>query len=153
MIGYDEETLQSLTFQEITHPDDLDEDLELLHETLAGTRTSYRLVKRYLHADGHVVWGDLSVALLREADGTPIHFISQILDVTEQFEYRSNAWRSRRPPSTTSAGSPRRSTTAVDVGLVLIDADGPVRADEPAPPRLHVAGLPRRPRRAGRPAR
>ncbi len=123
MIGYDEETLQSLTFQEITHPDDLDEDLELLHETLAGTRTSYRLVKRYLHADGHVVWGDLSVALLRQADGTPIHFISQILDVTEQFEYRQ-----RLAVAQATIDHQRRMAEAVydsvDVGLVLIDAEG-----------------------------
>jgi two-component system phosphate regulon sensor histidine kinase PhoR len=87
MLGFTEDQIRELTFQQITHPDDLAGDLALLEETLAGRRSSYRLRKRYLHADGHVVHGDLSVALLRLPDGTPIHFISQIVDVTAATEY------------------------------------------------------------------
>jgi two-component system phosphate regulon sensor histidine kinase PhoR len=123
MLGYDAEAAQSLTFQEITHPDDLDADLELLEETLAGERTSYRMVKRYLHRDGSVVWADLSVALLREDDGTPIHFIGQILDITEQYEYRR-----KLAVAQATIDQQRRRTEAVhdtvDVGLVLLDAEG-----------------------------
>lgn len=123
MLGYDADTLRELTFQDITHADDLDEDLVLLQETMAGLRTSYRLTKRYLHADGRVVWGDLAVALLREDDGTPIHFISQIVDVTEQYEYRR-----RLATAQATIDQQRRRAEAVydstDVGLVLVDAAG-----------------------------
>jgi PAS domain S-box-containing protein len=86
MLGYSEDEIRELTFQQITHPDDLARDLALVEETLAGLRSSYRMRKRYLHADGHVVHGDLSVALLRSPEGEPIHFISQILDVTAATE-------------------------------------------------------------------
>ena len=83
MLGYDATELMALTFQDITHPDDLEEDLESLNECLAGTRDGYRLVKRYRHREGHTVWGDLSVALLRDDQESPVHFISQILDISE----------------------------------------------------------------------
>ena len=123
MLGYDADEARSLTFQEITHPDDLDADLDLLQETLRGERTSYRLVKRYLHRDGRVVWADLSVALLREDDGTPIHFIGQILDITEQYEARH-----KLAVAQATIDQQRRRTEAVhdtvDVGLVLLDAEG-----------------------------
>ena len=71
MLGYDADELTQRGFQELTHPDDLDADLELFDQALAGEIDSYRLRKRYLHADGHVVWGDLSVALVRGPDGEP----------------------------------------------------------------------------------
>jgi two-component system phosphate regulon sensor histidine kinase PhoR len=123
MLGYDADVATSLTFQEITHPDDLDADLELLEETLAGQRTSYRMVKRYLHRDGSVVWADLSVALLREDDGTPVHFIGQILDITEQYEFRRKLALAQA-----TIDQHRRRTEAVydtvDVGLVLLDEEG-----------------------------
>lgn len=123
MLGYDADALRSMTFQQLTHPDDLALDLELLEDTLAGGRASYRILKRYLHADGRIVWGDLSVALLRAEDGEPIHFISQILDVTAQQEYRA-----RLAEAKATIDHQRRLAEAVydsvDVGLILIDSDG-----------------------------
>ncbi len=122
MLGYTEPEIQALTFQQITHPDDLAEDLALLQETLAGRRSSYRLRKRYLHADGHVVHGDLSVALLRAPDGSPIHFISQILDVTEAHEYAERLAETSR-----ALDRQRRHLEAildsVDVGVAVLDPD------------------------------
>jgi hypothetical protein len=123
MLGYTEEQIRALSFQEITHPDDLAEDLVLLDATLAGERSSYRLRKRYFHADGHVVWGDLSVALLRAPDGTPIHFISQILDVTEPQESAA-----RLAETSGELNHQRLRLQAVlesvDIGLVVLDRDG-----------------------------
>jgi two-component system, OmpR family, phosphate regulon sensor histidine kinase PhoR len=122
MLGYTEPQIRALTFQQITHPDDLAEDLALVDETLAGLRSSYRLRKRYLHADGHVVHGDLSVALLREPDGTPIHFISQILDVTEAHEYAERLAETSR-----ALDRQRRHLEvildSVDVGVAVLDSD------------------------------
>jgi PAS domain-containing protein len=71
MLGYAEDVLRTMTFQEITRPEDLAAGLALLEETLAGRRSSYRIPRRYIHADGHLVWGDLSVALLRSEEGSP----------------------------------------------------------------------------------
>ena len=81
-LGYSSESLLSSTFQDLTHPDDLAMDEELLRETLEGARTTYQMEKRYLRADGAVVWALLSVSLVRDEQGAPLHFISQIQDIS-----------------------------------------------------------------------
>jgi diguanylate cyclase (GGDEF)-like protein/PAS domain S-box-containing protein len=86
LVGYSEEELQHLTFQDLTHPDDLDADLALVDDVLAGRRATYQMHKRYIHADGRVIWALLSVSLATDEEGRPLHFISQIQDVTERRE-------------------------------------------------------------------
>ena len=65
MLGYDADELSQRRFQELTHPEDLDAGVELFDQAVAGEIDSYRLRKRYLHAQSNVVWGDLSVAVVR----------------------------------------------------------------------------------------
>lgn len=84
IVGRDTAELQALGFQDITHPEDLEADLHLLRETLAGTRAAYAMEKRYLHKLGHEVRVQLDVSLVRDADGKPLHFISQIQDISER---------------------------------------------------------------------
>ena len=84
MLGRSPKELLQLTFQQLTHPEDLDADLTYLVQCIEGARNSYRIDKRYIHADGSVVWGDLSVVVIRDRDGTPCYFVSQIVDVTER---------------------------------------------------------------------
>ncbi|MCV7174181.1 EAL domain-containing protein [Mycolicibacterium sphagni] len=82
MLGYSKWELAELTFQEITHPDDLDADVALLTECLEGRRRSYRMDKRYIAADGRIVWGALTVAIVHAPRDKPRYFVSQIVDVT-----------------------------------------------------------------------
>ncbi|MCX7178185.1 MAG: PAS domain S-box protein, partial [Proteobacteria bacterium] len=84
MLGYTEEALMARTFQDITHPDDLALDLGNVEMLLSGKSDSYQMTKRYIHADGHQVNVQLDVTLLRGTDGQPLHFISQIQDITER---------------------------------------------------------------------
>lgn len=123
MLGRDAAWLTERGFQEITHPDDLEADLALVRRCLDGEIDSFRMRKRYLHASGREVWGDLSVALLREPDGTPVHFISQILDVTEQ-----RAVEQRLRAASEEIERERQTLEAifetVTVGLLLIGTDG-----------------------------
>jgi PAS domain S-box-containing protein len=86
ILGYTQEELLELDFQQITHPEDLDADLKQLEQLVAGEIPSYRMRKRYLHADGHAVWTDLSVSLVRDARGVPQHFVSHVADLTEEME-------------------------------------------------------------------
>ena len=86
LFGRDEAALTSSTWQELTHPDDLDVDLSLVGDVLGGTRDSYRLLKRFLRPDGSVVWGDLTVSCVRDSTGQVQYFISQIVDMTAQHE-------------------------------------------------------------------
>ena len=83
VLGYPEAELLTLTFQEITHPDDLEADLENVHSLLAGEIRSYQMEKRYFHARGNLVSALLSVSLVRDGQGQPLYFISQIQDITE----------------------------------------------------------------------
>ncbi len=84
ILGYSREELLQVDFQRLTHPDDLDTDLRLVQDLLHGLRSHYHLEKRYIGHDGNVIWGRLSVSLVRNERGDPLHFVSQIQDVTAQ---------------------------------------------------------------------
>ncbi|HEY0175679.1 MAG TPA: PAS domain S-box protein, partial [Pedobacter sp.] len=83
MLGYTQDELTSLGFEDITHPDDLPRNVELMNELITGVRESYYMEKRYLHKSGKPVWVLLGVSILRDASQQPIHFISQIQDITK----------------------------------------------------------------------
>jgi PAS domain S-box-containing protein len=84
LTGYPERELTQKTFQDITHPDDLENDLKNARRLLAGKIKSYHIEKRYFHKRGHIVWVLLGVTLVRDADGKPLHFVSQIQDITQR---------------------------------------------------------------------
>lgn len=84
LIGYQEDELAALTFQEITHPDDLDKDLDFLHKLLEGTINSYRIEKRYIRNDGTISWVNLSVSLVRNVDDIPQYFVAAIQDINNE---------------------------------------------------------------------
>ena len=84
IVGYPDEKLKSMRFQDITHPDDLGPDIEQARRVLAGEIDRYRLEKRYVRSDGGLVWVQLTVALVRESGGTPKYFVAVIEDITEK---------------------------------------------------------------------
>jgi PAS domain S-box-containing protein len=84
--GYSEQELLQRSFQDITHPDDLDLDLANVDKMLKGEIDSYQMEKRYHHKNGAIVWALLSVSLVRDNDGKPRFFISQIQDITSRKE-------------------------------------------------------------------
>jgi len=84
MLGYSPEALRGMHFADFTHPHDIQIDLHLFEAVMNGERASYQLEKRYLHSSGKTVDVLLSATLVREEDGTPIQFISEIVDLTER---------------------------------------------------------------------
>lgn len=86
IIGYSEEELLKTTFQAITHPEDLDVDLNYIRQMLNGEIDYYQMEKRYFHKKGNVVWVLLSVSLFRDQEKRPLYFISQIQDITARKE-------------------------------------------------------------------
>ena len=84
--GYDAETLKKKTWQELTAPEYLEADVQRANDVLDGRIDSYRMVKQYLHADGHRIWGDLSVSCIRNRRRQVENFISQITDITALME-------------------------------------------------------------------
>ena len=83
MVGRSETELLATNFQTITHPDDLQTDLNFIQLMFAGKIRDYKMEKRYFHKRGHIIYVLLSVSLVRDPDGRPLYFVSQIQDITE----------------------------------------------------------------------
>ncbi|HWJ98479.1 MAG TPA: PAS domain S-box protein, partial [Acidimicrobiales bacterium] len=133
--GYDHETLLRLTFQDITHPDDLDADLALLESVIAGEITAYSMEKRYFHARGHEVPIQLDVSMVRSADGSPRYFISHVQDITERratVEALASAHDALRASQQRFAALVERSTDII----CIIDEQGCIAYHSPAAERL-----------------
>jgi PAS domain S-box-containing protein len=82
IVGYSREELIRLTFQEITHPDDLREDLDHLRRLVAGEVRTYAVEKRYVRKDGRTVWSNLTVSLVGSSTGpNPAYFVSVVEDI------------------------------------------------------------------------
>jgi PAS domain S-box-containing protein len=84
IVGYSEDELLALTFQDITHPDDLNADLELARQVLNGQRETYSMDKRYYRKDGSIVWISLTVSLVFDRGGGPKYFVSVIQDISDR---------------------------------------------------------------------
>jgi PAS domain S-box-containing protein len=84
IVGYRQEELRQCTFQQITYPADLDKDLDYVQQMLTGQIQTYTMEKRYIHKNGSPIWINLTVALVREADGQPKYFISVVEDINER---------------------------------------------------------------------
>lgn len=82
LLGYRQDELEGMTFQQLSHPDDLNADLIQMNALLAGEIASYSMEKRYLRSDGQTVWALLAVSLVRDSEQQPLYFISQIEDIT-----------------------------------------------------------------------
>jgi PAS domain S-box-containing protein len=82
--GYTAEELEELTFQAITIPEDLDDDLRRAADLLAGSIPSYQMEKRYRRKDGTPIWVQLNASLLRDDQGQPLRFFSQVQDISER---------------------------------------------------------------------
>ena len=81
--GYSREELLRGRFQDITHPDDLDNNLALVAELVSGNRKTVTMEKRYLRKDGAIVWVSLTSVVVRNDDGAAAYLISVIEDITE----------------------------------------------------------------------
>lgn len=79
--GYQEIELLSMGFPEITHPDDLEQDVLYCRQLVAGEIDHYQMEKRYIAKDGNVVWVRLSVRLMRDAQGDPLYFLPMVQDI------------------------------------------------------------------------
>jgi diguanylate cyclase (GGDEF)-like protein/PAS domain S-box-containing protein len=84
IVGYTPGELLARSFQEITHPDDLAADVAQVEAILSGQGSLYESEKRYVRADGTVVWAALAVSLVRDSGGRPLHLVSQVQDISER---------------------------------------------------------------------
>jgi PAS domain S-box-containing protein len=88
IVGYQPDELLGLTFQDITHPQDLEADLARVRRLLAGEIKTYSMEKRYFRKDRSLVWINLTVSLVRSPQGQPKYFISVVEDITDKKQVR-----------------------------------------------------------------
>ena len=82
--GYTAEELVGKRFDGIVHPDDAHNDVEQRRRLLAGEIPAFQVEKRYFDAAGETVSAILSVSLVRDRDGAPLHYIAQLQDISER---------------------------------------------------------------------
>jgi PAS domain S-box-containing protein len=84
IIGYSKKELLTMTYEEITHPDDVKMENEILDQTIDGTGNNFHFEKRYIHKNGRIVYVDLRLNVLRDTLGKPYQQIAQVVDITER---------------------------------------------------------------------
>ncbi len=116
ILGYSYEELTRQTFQDITYPPDLPEDLALLAKLQAGEINTYALEKRYIRRDGSLIWANLTVSLVSNADGSPDYFISVVEDISQRKQLEEIA--------TTTALQLAGVLDVLPMGVIIADAEG-----------------------------
>lgn len=80
-LGYDQEALLGMSFSDVTLEEDRESDQKFIRELITGECNVYFREKQYICADGSLTWGLVTVKLVRDQQGNPLHFMSQILDI------------------------------------------------------------------------
>jgi PAS domain S-box-containing protein len=126
MLGYTRDELLQKSFQDITHPDDLEKDVMLVQSMLRKEIKTYQLEKRYIHKNGHYVWALLSVSLVWNSNDEPQFFVSQVQEITEL--KKLNKWLEDRNVELlkTQAALKRKIGQLKDfAGIITHDVRGP----------------------------
>ncbi|MGI8475980.1 MAG: PAS domain S-box protein [Thermomicrobiales bacterium] len=84
LLGYSEPELLALTFEQVTHPDDVAADLLQARRLWAGLISGFRMEKRYLRKDGATVWIELTVSVVDDEGGDPLYTIAHVQDIRER---------------------------------------------------------------------
>ena len=83
-LGYSDEELRAMRFQDVTHPDDLPHDLERRDLLLAGSARSVEFEKRFIRKNGGIVWAYVNCSLVDAEGGAPLCFLSYVRDIGDQ---------------------------------------------------------------------
>jgi diguanylate cyclase (GGDEF)-like protein/PAS domain S-box-containing protein len=134
LLGYTQDEFTTLAFGDITHPDDLEQSVASFARIAAGETADLDLEKRYIRADGKVIWGLLHISLVRDGSGDPLYAIGQIQDITERKAAREQLARQALEDQLTGLGNRRKllmdlkrvlaEPTKQETRLLLFDLDG-----------------------------
>ena len=117
--GFADAELLERTFQDITHPEDLAEDVDQVERAVNGEIRTYGMEKRYVRPDGEIVWVRLSVTLVRDDDGSPLYFVSEVEDVGERKRSQLELQRLANFDPLTGLGNRRKLTADLEEALAL----------------------------------
>ncbi len=82
IVGYSREELLAGTLSRVTHPDDVERSAEWIRKCIAGEPCEEEFEKRFIHRDGHVIWGVITSTWLRDPTGKPRMAVSHLRDIT-----------------------------------------------------------------------
>ena len=124
IVGLTEAEMLATTFGAITHPDDLEKNLENRSRLLSGEISSFTMEKRYVRKDGSIVWVNMNVAPLWRPGEMPVHHIAIVQDITERKWAEEALQRSERQLRTV--------LDALPVGIWFTDQSGKPVLSNPA---------------------
>ncbi len=84
MLGYTQVELEDTDWQSITPPEDLPIAEKAIAPLLNGSKDKARFEKRYIHKNGSTIWADVSVVIRRDAQGEPLYFVTNVVDISER---------------------------------------------------------------------
>ena len=119
MIGYSGAELLEMRFTDFTHPEDIDIDLSQFTDLVDGKIPWYSMEKRYVHKDGHIVWANLSVTVIRDENGLPLEIIGMANDITERKHAERELRESREQYRSLVEGTPDLVTRVDMAGRLL----------------------------------
>ena len=84
LLGYSRDELMQLSWADLTHPDDLGENLRLFNEAISGARDTYTLDKRFIRKNGESIYCSVSVQCVRDQQGNPDYFLALVQDLSDR---------------------------------------------------------------------
>jgi PAS domain S-box-containing protein len=137
MIGYSAEELRTMTFWDITHPEDRASNAATVQPFLRGETSQYTIEKRYIRKDGSIMWGSVTATMIRDAAGQPLRTIAMIQDITERRQSEALSHCQKVALEMVAQGAPlaevlqfvvafleKHATEALMVSILLLDGDG-----------------------------
>jgi PAS domain S-box-containing protein len=123
MLGYTEQELRTRPFTDFTYPDDLEPNLALFRQAVAGEIDGYQLEKRFVHKQGHIVWGIMSAGVVSDVTGKPLYLVGQVEDITEHKRLEQER-EEARAQAERHAEELDRVFEAMADGVAVFDQDG-----------------------------
>ncbi|MBE9097398.1 PAS domain S-box protein [Tychonema sp. LEGE 07203] len=84
MLGYSDAELANMTFIQLTHPEDIEADLEQVEQLIEGKISRFGIEKRLIKKNGELMWANLTVTLIRNSDGLPLYSMAAIEDISDR---------------------------------------------------------------------
>lgn len=118
IVGYQHHELEGKTFYDITHPDDIKQETDLIDDAIESGSDHFRFEKRYINKQQQTIWTDLSASILRDATGKPYSMVAVVNDITLKKQNEQALLQTLEYNKNINLTSP--------VGIITTDADGEI---------------------------